>query len=66
MGLIKKTRTRQAYTRIRCILDLALPNHSVETDAPNSGTPLTSSRWAVLDKSFARSTPVPWRHPMPP
>jgi hypothetical protein len=44
MGLIRKTRTRQAYTRIRCILDLALPNQSVETDALNSGAPLTSCR----------------------
>ena len=47
MGLIRKTRIRQAYTRIGCILDLALPNQSVETDAPNSGAPLTSGREAV-------------------
>jgi hypothetical protein len=44
MGLIRKTRTRQAYTRMRCTLDLALPTQLVETGAPNGGAPLTSCR----------------------
>jgi hypothetical protein len=44
MGLMRKTRTRRAYTRMGCILDLALPHQSVEADAPNSGAPLTSGR----------------------